>query len=155
MSTPPFSPSPRWSISDQTRDDYDKDGGEGDDDLELLPRPLGHDHPLLSASIPSASIDSGGAGAGEASGSTSAPPEDILTWSPDTFLLSRLPHPPTTMLTELRTYLTSLKHELSELINEDYEEFIGMGIGLRGEGGRLESVEEEVGRLGLGVKVSG
>jgi hypothetical protein len=145
MSTPPLT-TRRWSLSNHSGDEsYDADDArEGADDL--LPRPLGHDHPLLSSTLSENGLE----------GSIDVDAEEGYeqTWSTDKFLISRLPHPPTTILLDLRTYQSTLKHELSELINEDYEEFIGMGMGLRGEGGRLDFVKEGVEELGGDVKVS-
>ena len=77
-------------------------------DLPSL-QPLSHDHPLLSGP----------------------------TFSADTFLLSRLHIPLEELRGELRAYLKVLREELVQLINDDYEEFISLGTGLRGENERL------------------
>ena len=82
-------------------------------DLPSL-QPLSHDHPLLSAP----------------------------TFDADTFLLSRIYIPLEELRAELREYLAVLREELVQLINDDYEEFISLGIGLRGEGDRLRELQE-------------
>ncbi|KAH9814401.1 oligomeric golgi complex component, COG2-domain-containing protein [Melampsora americana] len=50
----------------------------------------------------------------------------------DQFLLSRRHTTLNELRLELRNYLNDLKFELVGLINEDYEDFIGLGMGLRG-----------------------
>jgi len=94
-------------------------------DLPSL-HPISHDHPLLAAS----------------------------TFSADAFLLSRLHIPLEELRGELRLYLAVLREELVQLINDDYEEFISLGTGLRGENDRLRRLKtplnglsEEVGRV--------
>ncbi|WRT70116.1 uncharacterized protein IL334_007110 [Kwoniella shivajii] len=82
-------------------------------DLPSL-QPLSHDHPLLSAQ----------------------------EFNADEFLLSRLHIPLEELRGELRGYLGELREELVRLINEDYEEFISLGTGLRGEEGRLKGLQE-------------
>ena len=82
-------------------------------DLPSL-QPLSHDHPLLSAP----------------------------TFDADTFLLSRIYIPLEELRAELREYLAVLREELVQLINDDYEEFISLGTGLRGEGDRLRELQE-------------
>ncbi|WVQ77491.1 hypothetical protein IAR50_007177 [Cryptococcus sp. DSM 104548] len=77
-------------------------------DLPSL-QPLSHTHPLLSA------------------------PD----FDPDAFLLSRIHIPLEELRGELREYLGQLREELVRLINEDYEEFLSLGTGLRGEEERL------------------
>ena len=42
---------------------------------------------------------------------------------------------------ELRDYLATLKEELVQLINDDYEAFISLSTDLRGEGTRLERLK--------------
>ncbi|WWD19735.1 hypothetical protein CI109_104199 [Kwoniella shandongensis] len=81
-------------------------------DLPSL-QPLSHSHPLLTAE----------------------------TFDADTFLLSRIHIPLEELRGELRSYLGELREELVQLINEDYEEFISLGTGLRGEEGRLKRLE--------------
>ena len=88
-------------------------------DLPSL-QPLSHDHPLLAAS----------------------------TFSADTFLLSRIHIPLEELRAELRLYLSVLREELVQLINDDYEEFISLGTGLRGEGERLRRLEKPLKGLG-------
>nr|ODO04208.1 hypothetical protein L204_00563 [Cryptococcus depauperatus CBS 7855] len=77
-------------------------------DLPSL-QPLSHSHPLLSA-----------------------PEFDV-----DAFLQSRVHIPLEELRSELRSYLEGLREELVKLINEDYEEFLSLGTGLRGEEDRL------------------
>ncbi|ORY35805.1 oligomeric golgi complex component, COG2-domain-containing protein [Naematelia encephala] len=81
-------------------------------DLPSL-QPLSHAHPLLTA------------------------PD----FSADTFLLSRIHIPLDELRGELRQYLSVLREELVQLINDDYEEFISLGTGLKGEGERLRRLE--------------
>lgn len=82
-------------------------------DLPSL-QPLSHDHPLLSSD----------------------------SFNVDSFLLSRVHIPLEELRGELRAYLGQLREELVQLINDDYEEFISLGTGLRGEGERLRRLEE-------------
>jgi hypothetical protein len=49
---------------------------------------------------------------------------------------------------ELREYLGQLREELVQLINDDYEEFISLGTGLRGEEERLIRLGKPLGQLG-------
>ncbi|WVF72910.1 hypothetical protein IAT40_007728 [Kwoniella sp. CBS 6097] len=77
-------------------------------DLPSL-QPLSHSHPLLSSE----------------------------NFDADLFLLSRIHIPLEELRGELRGYLGELREELVKLINEDYEEFISLGTGLRGEENRL------------------
>ncbi|OAV99334.1 hypothetical protein, variant [Puccinia triticina 1-1 BBBD Race 1] len=62
-------------------------------------------------------------------------------FDPDEFLLSRRHTALEDLRTELRSYLSGLKSELVGLINEDYEDFIGLGMGLRG------TVERAMGKM--------
>jgi len=48
---------------------------------------------------------------------------------------------------ELRDYLSSLKEELVQLINDDYEDFISLSTDLRGEGMRLEKMRAPLSTL--------
>lgn len=93
-------------------------------DLPSL-QPLSHDNPLLSAP----------------------------TFSADAFLLSRLHIPLEELRGELRSYLAVLREELVQLINDDYEEFISLGTGLRGENDRLKRLQLPL--KGLGEEVGG
>ncbi|KAJ9098237.1 hypothetical protein QFC21_004566 [Naganishia friedmannii] len=78
--------------------------------------PLSHAHPLLD-------------------------PESSKQWDVDAFLLSRSDLPLDELRTELRQYLASLREELGELINDEYEEFISLSLGLRGEAEQLEDIK--------------
>ncbi len=82
-------------------------------DLPSL-QPLSHDHPLLS----------------------------ISNFDVDAFLLSRVHIPLEELRGELRSYLGQLREELVQLINDNYEEFISLGTGLRGESERLRRLEK-------------
>ncbi|KAG0143983.1 hypothetical protein CROQUDRAFT_724244 [Cronartium quercuum f. sp. fusiforme G11] len=62
-------------------------------------------------------------------------------FDPDQFLLSRRHTALDDLRVELRTYLSGLRAELVGLINEDYEDFIGLGMGLRG------TVERAMGKM--------
>ncbi len=93
-------------------------------DLPSL-QPLSHDHPLLSAP----------------------------SFDADAFLLSRIHIPLDELRGELREYLGVLREELVQLINDDYEEFISLGTGLRGENERLSSLEGPLAQLRLEVEV--
>ncbi|KAF8342152.1 oligomeric golgi complex component, COG2-domain-containing protein [Cantharellus anzutake] len=73
--------------------------------------PLSHDHPLLNHDVPF-NVD------------------DFLMTRPNTSLVD--------LRTELRDYLGTLKEELVQLINDDYEDFISLRTDLRGEGPRLQ-----------------
>jgi hypothetical protein len=64
------------------------------------------------------------------------------TFSADAFLLTRSHIPLEELRGELREYLGVLREELTQLINDDYEEFIALGIGLRGEEERLKGLGE-------------
>jgi hypothetical protein len=88
-------------------------------DLPSL-QPLSHSHPILTAP----------------------------TFSADDFLLSRIHIPLEELRGELREYLGLLREELVQLINDDYEEFISLGTGLRGEGERLRNLERPLKELG-------
>lgn len=62
----------------------------------------------------------------------------------DDFLLARRHTSLDDLRSELRTYLSRLRNELVGVINEDYEDFIGLGIGLRGTDKRLERMRRPV-----------
>lgn len=65
---------------------------------------------------------------------------DPNEWDVDAFLLSRSDLPLDELRAELREYLIKLREELGELINDEYEEFISLGLGLRGEAEQLEEI---------------
>lgn len=67
-------------------------------------------------------------------------PESSKEWDVDAFLLSRSDLPLDELRSELREYLTELREELGVLINDEYEEFISLGLGLRGEAEQLEEI---------------
>jgi hypothetical protein len=116
---------PRWSTSSRDEVSDYSDIATRPDLPSLLP--LSHEHPLLTASE---------------------------SWDVDEFLLTRLHIPLEELRGELREYLGNLKEELGGLINDDYEEFISLGLGLRGEGGRLEGLRYPLEALKVEVKVS-
>ena len=66
----------------------------------------------------------------------SAPEFDV-----EAFLLSRSNMSLSELRTELREYLATLKEELVQLINDDYEAFISLSTDLQGEGYRLERIQ--------------
>lgn len=109
-------------------DDALKDGDVEDDaatDLQsLLPAPLSH------ATFSSASFDV------------------------NAFLLSRRHTPLDELRSELRAYLANLRTELVGVINRDYEDFIGLGIGLRGTDKKLERMRRPVDSVKASVEVS-
>lgn len=115
---------PRWSTS--SREESSTSNKSGSLDLPSL-LPLSHTHPLLTA--------------------------ENTDWNVDEFLLSRLHVPLEELRGELREYLGGLKEELGGLINDDYEEFISLGLGLRGEGRRLESLRYPLEALKVEVEV--
>lgn len=91
------------------------DGDSDDQPLDsqrALPsyKPLSHDDPHLSAE----------------------------TFDVESFLQSRSYTSLPDLRTELRDYQATLKEELVQLINDDYEAFISLSTDLRGEGTRLE-----------------
>lgn len=67
-------------------------------------------------------------------------PETSTEWDVDAFLLSRSDLPLDELRSELREYLAELREELGVLINNEYEEFISLGLGLRGEAEQLEEI---------------
>jgi len=85
------------------------------DSQHTLPsyKPLSHDDPHLSAE----------------------------TFDVELFLQSRSYTSLPDLRTELRDYLATLKEELVQLINDDYEAFISLSTDLRGEGTRLERLK--------------
>ena len=93
-------------------------GGDTEHELPLLV-PLSHDHPLLSS--------------------------ETETFNVDAFLLSRPNTSLSDMRAELKDYLAKLKEELVQLLNDDYAAFISLRTDLRGEGPRLEYLQEPLG----------
>jgi len=81
--------------------------------------PLSHDNPFLTAPV----------------------------FDPEEFLLSRARTTLPELRTELRDYLLTLKEELVQLINNDYEAFISLSTDLRSEGSKLKSLRGPLGRL--------
>lgn len=75
-------------------------------------------------------------------------------YDPDGFLQTRAHVPLDELRGELRAYLSLLREELVQLINEDYEEFIALGVGLRGEAERLERLEMPLMDIHREVEVS-
>lgn len=69
------------------------------------------------------------------------------TFDVEGFLLSRAPTSLPELRAELRDYLSSLKEELVQLINDDYEDFISLSTDLRGEGMRLEKMRAPLSTL--------
>lgn len=69
------------------------------------------------------------------------------TFDVEGFLLSRAHTSLPELRGELRDYLSSLKEELVQLINDDYEDFISLSTDLRGEGARLEKIKAPLGAL--------
>jgi len=100
-------------LADELPDD------EGDDrpldGQHALPsyKPLSHENPYISAE----------------------------TFDVELFLQSRSYTSLPDLRTELRDYLATLKEELVQLINDDYEAFISLSTDLRGEGTRLERLK--------------
>jgi conserved oligomeric Golgi complex subunit 2 len=71
------------------------------------------------------------------------------------FLLSRIAHSDLPDLrAELREYLGTLKEELVQLINDDYEAFISLSTDLRGEGETLVRLQQPLGELKNAILVS-
>ena len=78
----------------------------------------------------------------------SAPEFDV-----EAFLLSRSNMSLSDLRTELREYLATLKEELVQLINDDYEAFISLSTDLQGEGARLERLKWPLGGIRAEVLV--
>jgi len=81
--------------------------------------PLSHDDPFLTAPV----------------------------FDPEEFLLSRARTTLPELRAELRDYLLTLKEELVQLINNDYEAFISLSTDLRSEGSNLKSLRSPLGCL--------
>jgi conserved oligomeric Golgi complex subunit 2 len=72
----------------------------------------------------------------------------------DSFLLSRSAHSSLPELRlELREYLSELKAELVQLLNDDYESFISLSTDLRAEGSRLERMKSPLEGIKLEIQV--
>lgn len=95
--------------------------------LAALPdySPLSHDNPLLTGPV----------------------------FNAEEFLLSRAGSSLPEQRTELRDYLSTLKEELIQLINNDYEAFISLSTDLRSEGSRLRKMRGPLGDLRSRVMV--
>lgn len=76
------------------------------------------------------------------------------SFDPDSLLQSRSHIPLEELRGDLRSHLGVLREELVQLINEDYEEFIALGVGLRGEVQRLTRLELPLRELMSEVEVS-
>ncbi len=107
-------------------DDHSRQSTSSSHSLDLPSlQPLSHEHPLLSSK----------------------------SFDVDAFLLSRIHIPLEELRGELRAYLGQLREELVQLINDDYEEFISLGTGLRGEGERLRRLKKPLKGLSEEVDV--
>lgn len=117
------------SLDKLAQDLAQREGDLPDNDDYELPtlEPLGHNHPLLSATTPDFDVEA--------------------------FLLSRSHTSLTDLRVELRDYLAQLKDELVQLINDDYQDFISLSTDLRGEGARLERIHEPVGNIRAQIQV--
>jgi hypothetical protein len=60
------------------------------------------------------------------------------------FLLSRRHVPIEDLRADLKEYLATLRQELVGVINQEYEDFLGLGIGLRGTDKRLERMKDPI-----------
>jgi hypothetical protein len=69
------------------------------------------------------------------------------------FLLSRARATLPELRAELRDYLSTLKEELVQLINNDYEAFISLSTDLRSEGSKLKKMRGPLGDLKARVTV--
>lgn len=99
-------------LADGLPDDDDDDRPDGQHALPSY-KPLSHGDPYLSAEA----------------------------FDVELFLQSRSYTSLPDLRTELRDYLATLKEELVQLINDDYEAFISLSTDLRGEGTRLERLK--------------
>lgn len=75
-------------------------------------------------------------------------------FDPDTFLSSRRHLSLERMKTELNTHLKSLKSELVELINRDYQDFINLSTNLKGVDKDIEDLKTPLSNMEVQVKVS-
>ncbi|KIY46789.1 COG complex component [Fistulina hepatica ATCC 64428] len=69
------------------------------------------------------------------------------TFDVEEFLLSRSHTSLFDLRAQLRDYLSSLKEELVQLINDDYEAFISLHTDLKGEGVRLDRLKSPLGYI--------
>lgn len=76
------------------------------------------------------------------------------TFDVEKFLLSRVYTTLPELRAELKDYLSSLKEELVQLINDDYEDFISLSTDLRGEKSRLERIKAPLSTLRQRVLVA-
>ncbi|KAL4073878.1 oligomeric golgi complex component, COG2-domain-containing protein [Scleroderma citrinum] len=76
------------------------------------------------------------------------------TFDVENFLLSRAHTSLPELRAELRDYLSSLKEELVQLINHDYEDFISLSTDLREEGVRLEKMKAPLSALRQQIMVA-
>lgn len=74
-------------------------------------------------------------------------------FDPDTFLSSRRHLGLERMKTELNTHLKSLKTELVELINCDYQDFINLSTNLKGVDKDIEDLKTPLKSMEMQVKV--
>lgn len=72
----------------------------------------------------------------------------------DTFLSSRRHLGLERMKAELNTHLKSLKTELVELINRDYQDFINLSINLKGVDREIEDLKTPLANMEVEVNVS-
>ncbi|KAG7098601.1 hypothetical protein E1B28_000525 [Marasmius oreades] len=76
------------------------------------------------------------------------------TFDVEEFLLSRSHTSLQDLKAELRDYLSSLKEELVQLINDDYESFISLSTDLKGEDVRLASLQAPLAGLKQEIQIS-
>ncbi|KAL0574960.1 hypothetical protein V5O48_007005 [Marasmius crinis-equi] len=76
------------------------------------------------------------------------------TFDVEDFLLSRSHTSLQDLKTELRDYLSNLKEELVQLINDDYEAFISLSTDLKGEGTRLSNLKAPLAGLKQEIQIS-
>jgi hypothetical protein len=65
-------------------------------------------------------------------------------FDPNAFLLSHRHSPIEDLRSDLKAYLSTLRQDLTGVINSSYEDFLGLGIGLRGTDKRLERIREPI-----------
>ncbi|KAJ8076523.1 hypothetical protein PM082_000946 [Marasmius tenuissimus] len=76
------------------------------------------------------------------------------TFDVEDFLLSRSHTSLQDLKVELRDYLSNLKEELVQLINDDYEAFISLSTDLKGEGTRLNNLKAPLAGLKQEIQIS-